>query len=80
MNNIISELPQDEFEALTEELGALIEDGFAEEINETLTNLSEIEGGLDNFFNFDLEDCLANGGQNLKKRRPRLKLGVIKTH
>ena len=68
VNNIISELPQDEFEALTEELGALIEDGFAEEINETLTNLSEIEGGLDNFFNFDsLEDCLANGGQNCEE-------------
>ena len=68
VNNIISELPQDEFEALTEELGALIEEGFAEEINETLSNLSEIEGGLDNFFNFDsLEDCLANGGQNCEE-------------
>lgn len=68
VNNIISDLPQDEFEALTEELGALIEEGFAEEINETLTNLSEIDGGLDNFFNFDsLEDCLANGGQNCEE-------------
>ena len=65
VNAIISELPQEEFEAITEELGALIEEGFAEEINETLNELSEIEGGLENFFNFDsLEDCLAGGGQN----------------
>ena len=76
VNNIISELPQDEFEALTEELGALIEDGFAEEINETLTNLSEIEGGLDNFFNFDsLEDCLANGGQNCEETAAAIEAG-----
>ena len=76
VNNIISELPQDEFEALTEELGALIEDGFAEEINETLTNLSEIEGGLDNFFNFDsLEDCLANGGQNCEETAAAIQAG-----
>jgi len=76
VNNIISELPQDEFEALTEELGALIEDGFAEEINETLTNLSEIEGGLDNFFNFDsLEDCLANGGSNCEETAAAIEAG-----
>ena len=76
VNNIISELPQDEFEALTEELGALIEEGFAEEINETLSNLSEIEGGLDNFFNFDsLEDCLANGGQNCEETAAAIEAG-----
>ena len=68
VNNIISTLPQDEFEALTEELGQLIEEGFASEINETLNNLSEIDGGLDNFFNFDsLEDCLAGGGSNCEE-------------
>lgn len=65
VNNIISDLPQEEFEAITEELGALIEEGFADEINETLNELSAVEGGLENFFNFDsLEDCLAGGGQN----------------
>ena len=76
VNNIISELPQDEFEALTEELGALIEEGFADEINETLNNLSEIEGGLDNFFNFDsLEDCLAGGGQNCEETAAAIEAG-----
>ncbi|MGC6535905.1 MAG: hypothetical protein ACON44_00925 [Candidatus Puniceispirillaceae bacterium] len=65
VNAIISELPDDEFQALTEELATLVEEGFAEEINDTLNNLSEIEGGLDNFFNFSSEaECVAAGASN----------------
>ena len=68
VNAIISELPDDEFAAFTEDLGQLIEEGFAEEINDTLDALSDIEGGLENFFQFDsLEDCLANGGSNCEE-------------
>ena len=65
VNDIISQLPEEEFAAFTEELGTLIEEGFAEEINDTLNALSEIEGGLDNFFNFNsLDECLAAGAAN----------------
>lgn len=68
VNSIISDLPQEEFEQITAELESLIEEGFAAEINETLNELSEIEGGLDNFFQFDsLEDCLAGGGSNCEE-------------
>lgn len=68
VNAIISELPDDEFAAFTEDLGQLIEEGFAEEINDTLDALSDIEGGLENFFQFDsLEDCLANSGSNCEE-------------
>ena len=46
-------------------LGQMIEEGFAQEINDTLTALSEIEGSLDNALNFDsLEACQAGGGNN----------------
>ena len=65
VNEIISQLPDDEFEAFTEELGTLIEEGFAQEINDTLDALSEIEGGLENAFNFNsLEECQAACAQN----------------
>ena len=65
VNNIISQLPEEEFAAFTEELGALIDEGFAQEINDTLNELSEIEGGLENAFNFSsLEECQAAGAQN----------------
>lgn len=65
VNNIISQLPEEEFAAFTEELGVLIEEGFAQEINDTLNQLSEIEGGLENAFNFNsLEECQAAGAQN----------------
>ena len=68
VNAIISELPQDEFATLTQDLSALVEEGFAEEINNTLTELSEIEGGLDNLLKFDsLEECLAGGGANCEE-------------
>ena len=43
----------------------MIEEGFAQEINDTLTALSEIEDGLENALNFDsLEACQADGGTN----------------
>lgn len=65
VNSIISELPEDQFNQITEELGALIEEGFADEINETLNELSEITGGLENLFKYgSLEECQAGGGQN----------------
>ena len=48
-----------------DDLGQMIEEGFAQEINDTLTALSEIEGGLENALNFDsLEACQTSGGTN----------------
>ena len=65
VNDILSTLPEEQFAEITEELGDLIAEGFADEINQTLNDLSEIEGGLDNFFNFDsLDECLAAGASN----------------
>ena len=47
------------------DLGEMIDDGFAEEINETITALSEIEGGLENALNFgSLAECEAAGASN----------------
>ena len=65
VNAVLNDLPEEQFNQITEELGTLIEEGFAEEINETLDALSEIEGGLDNLFKFNsVEECEAAGGQN----------------
>ena len=68
VNDILSTLPEEQFTEITEGLGELIAEGFADEINETLTELSQIEGGLDNFFNFDsLDECLAAGAANCEE-------------
>ena len=65
VNDILSTLPEEQFAEITEELGDLIAEGFADEINDTLNELSQIEGGLDNFFNFNsLDECLAAGAAN----------------
>ena len=48
-----------------DDLGQMIEEGFAQEINDTLTALSKIEGGLEKALNFDsLEACQAGGSNN----------------
>lgn len=68
VNDILSTLPEEQFIEITEGLGELVAEGFADEINSTLDELSQIEGGLDNFFNFNsLEECLAAGAANCEE-------------
>jgi hypothetical protein len=65
VNSVLETLPDDQVNQLIDDLGQMIEEGFADEINETITALSEIEGGIENALNFDsLEACQAGGGQN----------------
>ena len=65
VNTVLETLPDNQVEQLMDDLGQMIEEGFAQEINDTLTALSEIEGGLENALNFDsLEASQAGGGSN----------------
>jgi len=65
VNDVLETLPDDQVEQLMDDLGQMIEEGFADQINETITALSEIEGGLENALNFDsLEACQAAGASN----------------
>ena len=48
-----------------DDIGDMIDDGFADQIDATLTKLAQIEGGLENALNFDsLEECVAAGASN----------------
>jgi len=65
VNSLLETLPDDQVNQLMDDLGQMIEEGFADEINETITALSEIEGGLENALNFNsLEECQAAGASN----------------
>ena len=65
VNSVLETLPTDQVDELMEDLGQMIEEGFADEINETISALSEIEGGLENALNFgSLEECQASGASN----------------
>ena len=65
VNTVLETLPDNQVEQLMDDLGQMIEEGFADEINETITALSEIEGGLENALNFNsLEECQAAGASN----------------
>ncbi len=66
VNNVLETLPDDQVDKLMEDLGEMIEDGFADEINNTIAAPVGNRGsGLENALNFDsLEDCRASGGSN----------------
>ena len=65
VNTVLETLPDNQVEQLMSDLGEMIDDGFAEEINETITALSEIEGGLENALNFgSIAECEAAGASN----------------
>jgi len=65
VNSVLETLPDDQVNQLMDDLGQMIEEGFADEINETITALSEIEGGLENALTFNsLEECQAAGASN----------------
>ena len=67
MNAVLGSLPDDKVEELMAHIGDMIDDGFADEIDATLTELAQIEGGLENALNFDsLEECLAAGASNFE--------------
>ena len=65
VNSVLETLPDDQVEQLMSDLGDMIEDGFAAEIDATLTELSQIEGGIEAALNFNsLEECEAAGVGN----------------
>ena len=65
VNTVLETLPDNQVERLMSDPGEMIDDGFAEEINETITALSEIEGGLENALNFgSIAEYEAAGASN----------------
>ena len=65
VNQVLETLPEDQVDQLMADIGDMIEDGFATDIDSTLTELSQIEGGIENALNFNsLEECEAAGAAN----------------
>jgi hypothetical protein len=64
-NAVLETLPDNKVEELMDDIGDMIDDGFADQIDATLTELVQIEGSLENALNFDsLEECVAAGASN----------------
>ena len=77
VNTVLETLPDDQVEQLMSDLGQMIDEGFADEINETLTALSEIEGGLENALNFgSLAECEAAGASNCAETAAIMEAGA----
>ena len=58
VNMVLETLPDDQVEQLMNDLGEMIDEGFADQINDTITQLSQIEGGLEMALSIDnIGDC-----------------------
>ena len=63
VNSVIEAMPQGEAHHFMEEIGDLIEDGMADQIDAFLTDLREDQAAWDAFSTYSsLDDCLAGGG------------------
>ena len=63
VNSVIDALPEGEINEFIGELGALIDEGFAEQVDSFLSELNNIEGGLNAIVQYEsYEDCQSSGG------------------
>ena len=74
VNTVLETLPDDQVDQLMDDLGQMIEEGFADEINETITALSEIEGGLENALNFNSWKLVCQAASNCERQPQSWKL------
>ena len=63
VNEVIESMPEGDATAFMDDLGELIEEGMAEQVDQFLTELREIEGAMDAITSFDsYESCVSGGG------------------
>ena len=62
VNDVIENIPEGDVNAFMEDLGELIDEGMAEQVDEFLTELREIEGAMDAITQFDSYDSCVSGG------------------
>ena len=63
VNQVIEAMPEGRANAFIEELGDLVDEGMAAQVDAFLTDLQEIDGAMDAITQFDsYESCVAGGG------------------
>ena len=62
VNDVIENMPEGDVNAFMEDLGELIDEGMAEQVDQFLTELREIEGAMDAITQFDSYDSCVSGG------------------
>ena len=63
VNQVIEKLPEDQMTEFVSELQEMVDNGFAEQVNDFMNDLREIEGGLNALAQYDsYEACVAGGG------------------
>lgn len=63
VNAVLEKLPADEVEHFIDELETMVDDGLADEVGSFMSDLSQIEGGIETFLGFEgYDECVAGGG------------------
>ena len=62
VNEVLKTMPEDEVNSFMKDLGKLIDEGMAQQVDAFLTDLQEIEGAMDAITQFDSYDSCVSGG------------------
>jgi hypothetical protein len=63
VNAVLVKLPADEVEHFIDELETMLDDELADEVESFMSDLSQIEGGIETFLGFEgYHECVAGGG------------------
>lgn len=63
VNAVLEKLPADEVEHFIDELETMVDDGLADEVESFMSDLSQIEGGIETFLGFEgYDECVTSGG------------------
>ena len=62
VNEVLKTMPEDEVNSFMKDLGKLIDEGMAQQVDAFLTDLQEIDGAMDAITQFDSYDSCVSGG------------------
>jgi len=63
VNDVLESLPDDQIEDFISDIEDMVEDGLADEVNQLMADLQDIDGGLEAIMEYeDYDDCVASGG------------------
>ena len=63
VNNVLASLPDDQIDDFISDIEDMVDDGLADEVNQLMADLKDIDGGLEAIMEYEsYDDCVASGG------------------
>jgi len=63
VNDVLASLPDDQIDDFISDIEDMVDDGLADEVNQLMADLKDIDGGLEAIMEYEsYDDCVASGG------------------